>query len=76
MADLPFLIQVATRTFDEIRISLTVLRPPAGRDATISITTIALTVPALPLGPALRSVTPGPDEVSISVAGQDVPLAA
>jgi hypothetical protein len=38
--------------------------------------TIDLTMPALPLGLALQSVTPGPDALSISVAGRDVPLTA
>ena len=37
---------------------------------------INLKMPALPLGLALESVTPGPDGVSISVVGQDVPLTA
>jgi len=33
-------------------------------------------MPALPLGLVLESVTPGPDGLSISVVGQDVPLMA
>jgi ABC-type multidrug transport system ATPase subunit/pSer/pThr/pTyr-binding forkhead associated (FHA) protein len=38
--------------------------------------TIKLTMPALPLGLVLQSVTPGPDALSINVVGRDVPLTA
>jgi hypothetical protein len=52
--------------------------PALGRDLLNQIlaATINLTMPALPLGLALQSVTPGPDGLSIRVAGDDVQLTA
>ena len=52
--------------------------PALGKDVLNQIlaATIDLAMPALPLGLALQSVTPGPDGLSISVIGHDVPLAA
>jgi hypothetical protein len=52
--------------------------PPLGKDILNQIlaATIDLAMPALPLGLALQSVTPGPDGLSISVAGHDVQLTA
>jgi len=52
--------------------------PPFGRELLDQIlaTTIDLLMPALPLGLALQSVTPGPDGLSISVVGHEVPLTA
>ena len=52
--------------------------PALGRELLNQIlaATIDLNMPALPLGLALQSVTPGPDGLSISVVGHDVPLTA
>jgi len=52
--------------------------PPLGKELLNQIlaATIDLSMPALPLGLALQSVTPGPTGLSISVAGRDVPLTA
>lgn len=52
--------------------------PSLGRELLNQIlaTTIDLSMPALPLGLALQSVTPGPDGLSISVVGHDVLLTA
>ena len=52
--------------------------PPLGRELLNQIlaATIDLAMPALPLGLALQSVTPGPDGLSISVVGNDVLLTA
>ena len=52
--------------------------PPLGKELLNQIlaATIDLSMPALPLGLALQSVTPGPDGLSISVVGHDVPLTA
>ncbi len=52
--------------------------PPLGRELLDQIlaATIDLVMPALPLGLALQSVTPGPDGLWISIVGQNVPLAA
>jgi hypothetical protein len=52
--------------------------PELGREVLNQIldTTIDLAMPDLPLGLALQSVTPGPDGVSISIVGRDVPLTA
>jgi hypothetical protein len=52
--------------------------PPLGKELLNQIlaATIDLAMPALPLGLALQSVTPGPSGLSISVAGHDVPLTA
>ena len=52
--------------------------PALGRELLNQIlaATIDLNMPALPLGLALQAVTPGPDGLSINVAGQDVPLTA
>jgi hypothetical protein len=52
--------------------------PSLGRELLNQIlaATIDLNMPALPLGLALQSVTPGREGLSIDVVGQDVPLTA
>jgi hypothetical protein len=52
--------------------------PPLGTELLNQILALSIDflMPSLPLGLALRSVTPGPDGLSISVVGHDVPLTA